>query len=366
MEYLDTKGQYIGKQRYATPFDLSAARKGVSKHQTSVFSVVTVLQTSHAPENFRFLSDDTRADKVAGILTDENIAVHVHTMRIIIESKALSALRSVVSYYPFVDLDHKVLSLNEPYTILGHHMSELEALHERCKTSHHKGEVKPDENANPDDPLVETTAEHLELLHNYLKTKVYKGRIETEQELHRRNMCTFQMLWLLFRPGTTVYVESGGKLAAHVVHAMVHDTAILSDNRRDFGPHQILLWSLRFDGRFVGRSTTSVVVPPFREEREITSLKVFPTELFDKKDGGETKARLEAQGRQWFKLLRSQPAFYQCDPSDRAALVLQNRHVVRRKASEESMDSEDAASHKPNIRKARKAGLVCPSPPKHH
>ncbi|CAP62094.1 uncharacterized protein PODANS_5_310 [Podospora anserina S mat+] len=316
VQYLDREGGDIGTQPHPTTFDLDVARHAVLKFKASVFGVVTVLKTSHSPEAFRYLSDESRLDRLSHILSDASITVNVHATKIIIESQALvNAIRTVVRYYPQIDLEGKSLELDEPYAVIGHHLRELESLRQGPQ----------------DSALDPKTTEHLGLLLDYLHTNVYKDKIDAERILHLKDLCTFQMLWLLFKPGTTVYLEFRGNLEAYVVQSVVSDPAILSDVKQRLEPYKIKLWSLRYDGRFVGRTSTEVVLPPFGGERAITSLKVFPCEYRDKTDGGKTKRQLEENGRKWYNLLLGKQMRYHGELFDQRSLEarLQTKTTTR-------------------------------------
>ncbi len=135
---------------------------------------------------------------------------------------------------------------------------------------------------------------------------VFKNLIEDERARFAKSpaTCTFRMLWLLFKPGSTVYVQTGGKLEARVVQAIYVDEAILSSVSKSYRSLTLVLWSLDFDGRFVGRRSVTVTIPQFDGERIVTSLAAFPCELLDRADGGKTRTKLETFGKDWFKLLR--------------------------------------------------------------
>ncbi|CAP67139.1 uncharacterized protein PODANS_1_21540 [Podospora anserina S mat+] len=325
VEYIDREEGHIGIRPWPTTFDLDVARQGVLKYKASVFSVVTVLKTSHAPEVFRYISDDLRRDRVSRMMEDPGVTVNVHATKIVVGSQALlKALRMVVRYYPQLDLEGRSLELDEPYAVIGHHLEELESLRGDIGAEKHAPDSIPrvasEPGADDDEDLNAKAGEHLGLLLDYLHANVYKDRIPAERSLHQRNLCTFEMLWLLFKPGTTVYVEFRGNLAAHVVQSVVSDAAILSDPKQRLTPYKIRLWSLTYDGRFVGRSSTEVVLPPFGGERAITSLKVFPCEYFDKSDGGKTKRRLEENGKKWYNLLLGKQVRYRGELFDKGSL----------------------------------------------
>ena len=107
----------------------------------------------------------------------------------------------------------------------------------------------------------------------------------------------------------TVYYETGNSLAACVVSHVEMDRGILSPSTRK-DPYKIHIWSLDFDGRFVGRRTDMVTVPKFEGERAITSLKVFPCDYLDRTDEGVTRQRLERHGKRWYESLVGRQVYY--------------------------------------------------------
>jgi hypothetical protein len=150
------------------------------------------------------------------------------------------------------------------------------------------------------------TAKNLGLLLDFLGDSGFKRQIKDERARHAGTpaTCTFRMLWLLFKPGCTVYVEERGKTEARVVQSLHVDQAILSNLEKQPEALILQLWSLNFDGQYVGRQLTNVVIPTFDGEREITSLEAFPCEYLDRNDGGKTKEALEESGRCWYRWLR--------------------------------------------------------------
>ncbi|KAK4667659.1 hypothetical protein QC763_0059610 [Podospora pseudopauciseta] len=319
LEYLDSGENRIAAQAWSGSFDLQTARKGILEKKPSVFNIVTLLKTSHLPQKHRY-EYEVREILRTGILNNPNISVNVLSTRVTINSQALiNALGAVVSYYPGISFGGKVLELKEPYAVVAHHLSALE---DYQKTSRPK-------------PCDKETFDHLGLLLGFLRTSVYKDKIRLEQERYSRNACTFQMLWLLFKPGDTVYVEFRGKLSAFVVQEVATDNGILSDFKHTFKSYEIRLWSLRYDGRFVGRSSTEMIIPHFDGERPITTLKVFPCRFVDDEDGGKMKSMLEESGKRWYDLLRGQQVHYK------------GEFVEKRKDNDVSKTPDDEDDDKP-------------------
>ncbi|KAK4195605.1 hypothetical protein QBC40DRAFT_352422 [Triangularia verruculosa] len=287
-----------------------------TRKEPSVFNIITVLKTSHLAQKHRYefeIKDIVRK----GILNNASISVNVLSTRITINSQPLiKVLGDHVDYYPGISFAGKVLELEEPYAVVAHHMAELE----EYRASYHPDDDKGVDKTAPDLAFRhcdKKTFEHLGLMLNFVKTSVWKDRIQQEQDRHARNACTFQMLWLLFKPGDTVYVENRGQYSAFVVQEVGTDKSILSDIKYTYKSYQIALWSLRYDGRFVGRSSTQMIIPQFDGERQITELKVFPVRFIDKRDGGTLRSTLEKSGKRWYELLPGQQVHYRGEFVDR-------------------------------------------------
>jgi hypothetical protein len=129
--------------------------------------------------------------------------------------------------------------------------------------------------------------------------------IEEEKSRHAQTpaVATYPLLWLLFKPGTTVYTQVDKSPAACVVQSI------------DFTPksssaYHIKLWYLEFDGRRLGRRQCSRLLLPYDGEKEITSLDVYPFEYQDKVDDGAMRKRLENRGERYYKLLSGGQAYY--------------------------------------------------------
>ncbi|RYP65063.1 hypothetical protein DL770_009078 [Monosporascus sp. CRB-9-2] len=311
VKYVDVEDGVITTQRWRGAFDLNAARKGI-KMKKSVFEVLTIVDTSIAPLRYRSSYVTNRIIR-AGIVDNPNVSVSVRTRRITIQSKALiTAIGAVVSYYPSVSLGGTIMALDEPYPLIAHNIEKLKAFRATYtpKSNDHGQPLRASSRAGFSRQCTEEESEHLGILLKFVQDYVYKDNLREEEARSAKGLCTFRMLWLLFIPGKTVYVESDGKRSAFVVQSVEMDSSILSNSQDHRMSYQIDLWNLKFDGRFVGRSSRLVIIPPFDGERAITSLKVFPSEFIDKEDNGKTKEQLEQNGKRWFELLRGGQVYY--------------------------------------------------------
>ncbi|KAJ5737714.1 uncharacterized protein N7483_002839 [Penicillium malachiteum] len=279
----------------------------------SVLEILTVLGTSIKSETYRS-SREVRNILDAGILNNRHIAVSIVSTKITLFSKAaIGAIRRLVHYYPSASLDAEHIELSSPYTLIAHCLKDLESF---CAEVHETDATKAPNSTTVEDDVPSTptcnkdTVEHLGILIDFVKEHVFKHKIEEEEKRHAQSLCTFRMLWLLFKPGDTVYVESGGRQVAYVVQSVQVDDSIMAPDRRRYDPYTITVWNLAFDGTFVRRANLKVYISHFEGERSITSLKVFPSTFLDQKDNCETRRKLEASGEKWYGLLRGAQMYY--------------------------------------------------------
>ncbi|KAI1125320.1 hypothetical protein F5Y10DRAFT_284378 [Nemania abortiva] len=316
LQYKDTEGNTITTEPWGKePFNLQAARGAIEMKKSSTFEVVTVLQTT-IPEYKHRGPFGTRELLDGGILNNPTIGLTVETAKIVIRSpEIIRSISHVVSYYPSVDLEGDMITMKEPYPLIAHHMEQLERYSKQQKditipeSSTQISGNRPSLELEIPIKTSEDRSDYLDLLLNYVKDSVYKDDIRDEIARYDRMACTFRMLWFLFKPGDTVYCETGGTLAAYVVSHVEMDDGILSESPRK-EPYTVNVWSLDFDGRFVGRYAEDITIPHFEGERSITSLKVFPCEYLDMQDNGQTRRRLEQHGKQWYESIIGRQVYY--------------------------------------------------------
>ncbi|KAJ3568239.1 hypothetical protein NPX13_g6491 [Xylaria arbuscula] len=314
IEYQDQGGNKITSEPWGKPFDLQSARG--TKVKEPIFEVVTVLATTIPEDKYRFRSE-VKDMMDEGILNNAKIGITLTGAKMVIKSaEIVEAISKAVAYYPSVDMEGDTITIYEPYPLIAHHIEQLEtygkslqgSVPEEPTTQVASGQPsdQPESaSANPQD-----TRADIDVLLDYVKKSTYKSDIRDEQSRYENGMtCTFRMLWLLFKPGDTVYSETGNSLAAYVVSRVEMDGGILSPSTRK-DPYKIHMWCLDFDGRFVGRRTEMVTIPKFEGERAITSLKVFPCEYLDRTDEGVMRQRLEQHGKKWYESLVGRQVFH--------------------------------------------------------
>lgn len=210
-------------------------------------------------------------------------------------SAIINALQKVVEYYPEQDFSGESIEVSEPFNVLIHHESELAAFRE----THAPGKIWSEHEYCARE---KNTYEHLGILQNFLKQRVGVS-VETEKLRYKRGFATFDMLWMLLKPGITVYCDTygDGRYDAYVIESVRGDEAE--------GPTSILridMWYLNFDGKRIGRRGLTDYQKRFNDEKRISTLEVFPCEFWEDKSAEKNVKRLreslEERGRMFFKL----------------------------------------------------------------
>ena len=217
--------------------------------------------------------------------------------RLQINSPAIvTALQSVIDYYPGEAFSDNSTTIWEPYAPVIHYEEELKA---------YRDSFHPDRLSSKEEICHrnENAYEHLGILQHVLRER--SGReVEAERQRHARGFATFEMLWLLYKPGTDVYADANadGNYNAYVVKSVSLDS---------FGdqpiPLKVEVWNMNYDGSRIGRWATSLVEMVYDGEKEITSLFVVPCKFWKERSkvGEEPRPlrkRLEERGKMFFKL----------------------------------------------------------------
>ena len=184
----------------------------------------------------------------------------------------INALQKVVDYYPDQDFSGDSLSIPEPFALLIHHQSELASFRETCAPGKVRSESELCERE-------EKTYEHLGVLQRFLEQRVGDST-RTESLRHEKGFATFDMLWMLLKPGTTVYADTyaDGNYDAYVIHSVTGGAASSPTS-----PLVITMWFLEFDGRRMARSSSVRSQSPYNGEKRISALEVFPCEFWEDK-----------------------------------------------------------------------------------
>ncbi|KAK6857300.1 hypothetical protein PG995_007487 [Apiospora arundinis] len=184
----------------------------------------------------------------------------------IISRRIIDFLKSLSNYYPEMVWTGDEITLKEPYVFAFHNIEKI-----RSRQQDH-----PDEE----------TRRELKVLCDAVSLK-HGNAVEQEMARHDAPVpkATFEMLWLLFKPGDTVYTQMNGGLQACVVkavHFKHHTVCKLSSS------YTLMLWHLDFDGHRLGEMS----------------------QYLDKYDGGKMREQLEKRGERFYRYLKGAHVHY--------------------------------------------------------
>lgn len=244
--------------------------------------------------------------------------IHVH-------SRALQmAFRKLIQYYPSQLLTGTNVRIRRPYGALMHYFEELRAYRDTYSGHHPDKENHPgrdndsarlDNQKYQGEACSEETARDLGILLEYLWPD-YRREVIPELRNYEQSMpvATFDMLWLLFKPGEDVYTKVGERLQGFVVESAELKLkaynpygAVLRNRKDRYNRYIITVWRLAYTGRSVYREKHKFSILEYQGERDITSLDIYPARFLDKTDGGVIRRKLETQGTKYYELIKKCP-----------------------------------------------------------
>jgi hypothetical protein len=199
----------------------------------------------------------------------------------------LNLLRSVVAYTAGVVTEETYglgpKSYYHPYEELYFHLPDL--------LSYKNGSSGL--RANYSEQYNQKCDEHIDLLSDCLKAQAKIPFDDFNIRLARTiPVVTFGTYWLLLLPGTDMCVrEADGSLNAYIMTGWTGGIAA-TDGKRTISHYRLSVWNLVFDGTKIVPCIRLVEVNVFDNERQITSLSVFPAAFVDEKDDGQTRGAL--------------------------------------------------------------------------
>lgn len=129
--------------------------------------------------------------------------------------------------------------------------------------------------------------EHAKFILHFLKSEFsdISRLLDNFESVTPPNLVRYCDLWMLYRPGTTVYSRANGEWEAFIVDSLdgmqIRDAyqevrRASPDNYRSFTRLDIGAWSMDFDGEVYGRVWSIHCVAPFHGVRDIGSLPLVP------------------------------------------------------------------------------------------
>ena len=247
-----------------------------------------------------FLKDPDQAPFVIG----KDFVARSHTFYSIRihSSRVLDILRSLIQYYPSLglQLQETEVFFMYPYRVLVYYFDQLQEIQDQCVLDSdgadlpiYYGETRLDKYTHKD----------LTVVLGHLKP-FYEKEIRPELRCHLQGVAKFSSLWLLFKPGRTVFARVKGQLMFFKVLSANREVDNVGESS---GPWSIIVWGLFFDGYLLKRQARRFKIHEFHDERDIQKLPIKPIDFLKKEDG--TKEHLIKRGREYYKSVCDVPSY---------------------------------------------------------
>ena len=199
---------------------------------------------------------DTTLSQRAGEGKDLSIANIIDETMTIHSPHLLAIMPQVVGYYPSSKRSGKKvlggqqsITVSKPYRMLGGARPKLRQLREKYEKDIEAG-AGDDGEQSDDFDRKKTTIKHIELL-EYELDKVLKDRIAQEELCYECDpaVASFDMLWLLFRPGSLVCTTINDKMVCCMIMTPFWDTLQVGDEDSPAKTTlELRMWFLDFNG----------------------------------------------------------------------------------------------------------------------
>ena len=221
-----------------------------------------------------------------------------HSYMKVLSPAVCEALRCVVDYLPNDSLSKESIQIWEPFQVFVFFEKELTEYRERLERS---------DTSNRESLCTNRfAAKHIKIAQDFVQQRV-GADVEAERKRHARGYATFDMLWLLYKWGTDVYVVNAIE-KDHRPFVVKDISFSLQDETTDV--YRFTLWNMNANSALVGPSQIFEREYRFAGEKEITSLFVFPCDYLhflkgvSKQDALDIKNYLIDRGKKWYSMRR--------------------------------------------------------------
>ncbi|OJD33136.1 p-loop containing nucleoside triphosphate hydrolase [Diplodia corticola] len=240
----------------------------------------------------------TRTGNKFSALIDETMVIHSPYL--------IKIMPELVGYYPSsknaggkLSVGNQMMKVSRPYRMFGGARNNIQRVREKYQTQLKEERFGSDQSRED----LELTVKHIEKLEHELD-KVLKEPIEMEQQGYRQNppVASFDMLWLLFRPGELVYTKIDDEWACCMVLIPFWGGGQILDDT--WTPvHLILkLWFLDFNGKVLDRRRHELRIENFTGQRNILALDAYPIKYHP---DPSLREKLTNRGKKYMTFLQS-------------------------------------------------------------
>ncbi|KAI1096097.1 hypothetical protein F5B19DRAFT_437873 [Rostrohypoxylon terebratum] len=260
----------------------------------------------------------------------------------------LAIIPEVVGYYPSYSLrGHRdpsrgpvpYLEIASPYRMISGARDSLTEVKKRFQAILDKDQGKKEvEKAR-------ITIDHIDALERELEK--LDGPIKEEKGLHKLDtpMATFDMLWLLFRPGTVVLTKVSGEWAAAKVYLPIWG----GEGPKSKSYLELITWYHDFDGTHLRRRRHRVRIERFEGRCQVKLLQAYPITYGDQ----VLLETLTRRGKAYYALLRETTPQRSYD----GMLITKEDELLQ-----QTTQSHSAHAHELNFPKKHYKGTVIADP----
>ncbi|KAH7139865.1 hypothetical protein B0J13DRAFT_505202 [Dactylonectria estremocensis] len=222
----------------------------------------------------------------------------------IISPAVNEALRCVVDYYPLIDFSVDVIEIYAPYAVFFFFEKQLTEYRQRLEEHESRHGISPT-CAN------RFAAKHIAIAQSFVNEK-YQAAVEAERERHARGFATFDMLWLLYKPGSDMYMDPNLHDEYEPFVLLSADFDMINGTTENY---QVDCWNMDASSVWVAPSSFDYEVDRFAGEKEIISLRAYPceylrfTEGLAEQDLVEIKDHFTNRGKKWYSLRRKNACY---------------------------------------------------------
>ncbi len=198
---------------------------------------------------------------------------------------------------------------------------------------------------NTDEPT--QAKEHAKFILNFLKTDFsdISRVLDNFESATPPNLVKYSDLWMLYRPGTTVYSRANGEWEAFVIDSLdgMQVRKPSTDNFHALTRLDIRAWSMDFDGEVYGRVWSIHCVAPFHGVKDISSLPLVPESFL--LDGNAIRESLISRGKKFRTLQVQHCQASSNSPSQSTRVMIDHLNYQRRNGWLISIDGKYGPSN---------------------
>lgn len=269
LSFRGTYGAEIESKQVESPSQLG---KGTIDHNADISPLELIWPIHLAVESWADF-EKNRGKSVPPVTASGPYTLKINSAAVI------AAIQNTIEYYPGLNASLGSLSISEPFMPLYLYKDELEKYAEERRQQLET------------DPNIETCErerdlqEHILPLFRFLDNRPELQQIKLERERHKRGVCTFKMLWLLYKPGTFVYSKGPGNVRepeAWVVKSCTGGGGAVHNESYD-----VTFWYVDINRDKLGRMQHSVELVPWDGECPIEELTWMPCDYYKVDEKGE-------------------------------------------------------------------------------